>query len=357
MICPDTPLIVCIFSSKHCASCSRIKMQAVRIHPSTSSTPFSPGNPAPPAALVLDHDVSIPSPEPGYILVRVHAATVTRDELTWPESYVRDFHIPGADFAGVVTAVHQSDATAFAPGDEVFAFDLHRGSTWAEYTTVAVQNLALKPKTLSFEQAATIPISALTAWQALFQHLGFDEPVFDGTSPTAVGRTVFVTGASGAVGTYVVQLAAAAGLHVVAASGSNERNADFLRSVGASETVEYQEIFNSGRTFEKIIDTAGGETLKQCWAIATDKGSIVTIDSANFDFGEKPAPATKEKVQKLFFILEPSGKTLGTIANALDLGLLSPFVACTFPLADARAAYEKASGRLDRRGKVVLTIP
>ena len=332
-------------------------MQAIRIHPSETSPPFSPSNPAPSSALILVRDVDIPSPRPGHILVRVHAATVTRDELTWPESYVvGENHTPGFDFAGVVAAVHVSDASAFKPGDEVFAFDMEKGSAWAEYTTVAVTNLAPKPNVLSFEEAATVPMSALTAWQALFVHSGLPEPNFGkGVLPTS-GCSVLITGASGAVGCFLVQLASAAGLHVIAASSSNERNAEFLRSLGASEAVEYEEIIATGRTFGTIIDTVGGDQLKKAWDLVADGGSIVTIDSSSFEFNNLAAPMGKEHVKKKFFIIEPSGEQLRKISTALDTGLLRTFVAWTFPLAGAKAAYEKASGRLDRRGKVVLTI-
>jgi NADPH2:quinone reductase len=282
---------------------------------------------------------------------------VTRDELTWPESYTEEFHIPGYDFAGVVADVHESDASAFQPGDEVFAFDIEKGSAWAEYTTVAVENLALKPKTLSFEEAATVPMCALTAWQALFVHSGLQVPDLTGNISPTNGRSVLITGASGAVGCYLVQLAAAAGLHVVAASSSNERNGKFLRSLGAGEAVEYEEIIATGRKFESIIDTVGGDPLSKSWALVADGGSIVTVDSSSFDFSNVAAPSGKEHVKKLFFILEPSGEQLRMVSKVLDAGLLRTFVAHTFPLAEAKAAYEKASGRLDRRGKVVLTIP
>lgn len=330
-------------------------MQAVRIHPSQTLTPFSPSNPAPSTALVLDQDVSRPELQPGRVLVRVCAATVTRDELTWPESYVKEFCIPGYDFSGIVDKVHEDDIARFKPGDEVFALaDL--GSTWAEYTTVSVDHLALKPKTLSFEEAATVPMSALTAWQALFVHSGIAEPSLDQMPNKSSGRPILITGASGAVGTYLVQLAAFAGLYVVAASSSNERNGEFLRSLGASEVVEYKEIASSGRTFVTIIDTVGGDPLKHCWSLVTDDGSIVTVDSTSFDFSAKQPPPGKEHVMARFFILKPSGAVLEKVSRALELGVLQPFVAYTFPLAEARAAYEKASGRLDRRGKVVLTV-
>jgi NADPH:quinone reductase-like Zn-dependent oxidoreductase len=120
--------------------------------------------------------------------------------------------------------------------------------------------------------------------------------------------------------------------------------------------VEYGQVGGSGRRFGTIVDTVGGEPLRQCWGLVAEKGSIVTVDSGSFEFGEKDAPPGKEGVRAKFFILEPSGKHLERIARGLEQGALKAHVAYTFPLGEARAAYEKASGRLDRRGKVVLTI-
>ncbi len=338
------------------SAASAAGMNAVRIHPAPQgASPYSASNPAPPSALVLEH-VGVPVLEPGHVLVRVHAATVTRDELTWPESYTHESRIPGYDFAGVVAKVHEDDDSRFKPGDQVFAMnDIHNGASWAEFTVVKAGHLALKPETLSFEEAATVPMSALTAWQALFVQAGLPEPDFERHQSKRSGA-VLVTGASGAVGAYAVQLAAAAGLRVVAASGSNEKNGNFLRSLGASEVVDYQEIASSGRAFGTIIDTVGGDPLAQSWSLVEDQGTIVTVNSSSFDFSDKHAPPGKERVKAIFFILEPSGKHLEGIARGLDLGALRAYVAYTFPLADAVAAYEKASGRLGRPGKVVLSI-
>ncbi|KPM43430.1 hypothetical protein AK830_g3112 [Neonectria ditissima] len=328
-------------------------MQAIRIHPAASSiTPFSASNPAPPSSLVLDQDVEIPQPKPGQALVRVHAATVTRGELTWPESYRKDFHIPGYDVYGVVESVE--GLSEFKPGDEVFAMvHTRRGSTWAEYAVVDAHELALKPKNLRWAEAATVPMSALTAWQALFVKAGVPEPGVDAPKTTGSLSRVLVTGASGAVGSYIVQLAALVGLSVVAASSSNQRNGQFLRSLGAAETIEYADMRH--HSFDLIIDTVGGEPLSQSWSIISNDGTLVSVDSSSFAFANSP-PEGKEAVNAIFFIVEPSGKQLGKISRALEVGLVRPFLAHTFPLAEARAAYEKASGRTDRRGKVVLVI-
>ncbi|KAH7153256.1 hypothetical protein EDB81DRAFT_451425 [Dactylonectria macrodidyma] len=327
-------------------------MKAIRIHPSGSNVPWSASHPAPSTALVLDH-VPIPQPNPGQVLVRVHAATVTRDELTWPESYRKEHHIPGYDFSGVVESV--SGDAEFKPGDEVFAMvQIHRGSTWAEFAIADVGELASKPKSLGWAETVTVPLSSLTAWQALFAKAGIQEPDFGSQTETDLtGQRVLVTGASGAVGSYVVQLAALAGLRVVAASSSNERNGEFLKLLGAAETIEYADL--KQHSFDLIIDTVGGEPLAQSWTIIADTGTLISVDSSSYAFSNNP-PAGKEKVKAQFFIVEPSGEQLGKISRALELGLVRPFLAHTFPLAEARTAYEMASGRMDRRGKVVVEM-
>src|SRR5271155_3054463 len=161
-------------------------MQAIRIHQNPSATPFSAENPAPPSALVLDSDVPLPQiSQPHEVLVRVRAASVTRDELTWLESYRSEYPILGHDFSGEIISIYPQDnsthgdlATRFHPGDEVYGMTdaTGRGSTWAEYAVVRVNEMALKPKHLDWVESASVPMSALTAWQALFDKAGLPPP-------------------------------------------------------------------------------------------------------------------------------------------------------------------------------------
>ncbi|KAF4968182.1 hypothetical protein FSARC_4372 [Fusarium sarcochroum] len=326
-------------------------MQAIRIQSSKTEV-YSASNPAPSSALVLEKDVPFPEIKAGQILVRVYATTVTRDELTWPESYHGEQRIPGYDFSGVVERI--AGPSKFKPGDEVYAMvSTTRGSTWAEYAMALEEEVALKPAKLSWAESVTVPLSALTAWQALFVHAGVPEPAFGTAAKHNAGRKLLVTGASGAVGSYIVQLGALAGLHVVAASSSTERNGDFLRSLGAHEVVEYTEL--DKRSFDIIVDTVGRKTLAQSWHLVADEGILISVESSSFNFARSP-PAGKDHVKAIFFIVEPSGKQLEKLAEALDAGLVKPFLAETFPLEEAKAAYEKASGRMERRGKVVLVL-
>lgn len=339
-------------------------MQAVRVHPAPeASKPYSSSNPAPPSALHLDQHVPIPEPsEPGELLVRVKATSVIRDALTWPESYDSEYAILGNDVAGIVESVFPGPSgrdTPFKPGDEVFGMaDTNRASTWAEYAIMKEDEIALKPSNLTWEQAAALPLSALTAYEALFVHAGVPKPEFP-NSAKRLSRQVLITGAAGGIGIYLVQLARLAGLEVVAASSSNDRNESFLRRLGADQPVEYKDLKSSPGKYDLIIDTAGGDVLADCWSLIANSGTLITIDSLSAGFVEehkrRGLSEDKSNVKALFFIVSGGNKALEPLAKLAELGLLVPFVVETFPLAKAREAYERASVKSSGHGKVILT--
>jgi NADPH:quinone reductase-like Zn-dependent oxidoreductase len=354
-------------------------MQAVRVHPlgTSSVQQWSAKNPAPFWALSLD---TIPIPtltSPGQLLIRVHASTVTRDELTWPETYSTELPILGHDLAGTVEAVQgdteglgKNSETDCKPGDEVYGMlDMSRGSTWAQFAVARHDQIALKPKSLSWAESAAVPVSGLTAWQALFVKAGVSPPDFESIAEQGDGphgraehpSRLLVTGAAGAVGLYLVQLGALAGLHVVAATSSKSRDEDFLKSLGASEVIEYEELAPAvPAQYGIVVDTVGGSVLEQCWTVVEDDGVLISIESANSNFvqnhSQQPFAKGKDKVKAIFFIVEPSRNNLERLSEALNLGLLKVFVAEEIPIQSASAAYELANKHLLRRGKVVLTI-
>ncbi|KAJ5513241.1 hypothetical protein N7463_002793 [Penicillium fimorum] len=341
-------------------------MRAIRVHPaSASSLPYSPANPAPSSSLHLDQ---IPRPKPkcqGELLVRVKATTVIRDALTWPETYATEYAILGHDLSGIVEETYEKSGdvqSIFKSGDEIFGMThADRGSTWADYTVVKEEEIAQKPKNLNWEQAASLPLSALTAYQALFEHGGIPLPAqLNGDERhRANSPKILVTGASGGVGIYLVQLAAVAGLHVVAATSSNARNESFLKSLGAHDTVEYTRL-EPETAFDVIIDTVGGEVLANCWEIVTKSGMLISVDSSSFDFvnihRQRGLCDGKENVKALFFIVTSDGRALGDLAKLAEAGLLKSFVAETYELAQAREAYEKASTKAPGHGKIVMRI-
>ncbi|PYH78760.1 NAD(P)-binding protein [Aspergillus uvarum CBS 121591] len=368
-------------------------MQAIRLHPAppTSPNPYSPTNPAPATALHLDAQIPIPKPSrPGEFLIRVHATTIVRDMLTWPETYHHDYAIPGNDFAGTVLEVYDSSSSsssssssAFHPGDEVLGMThADRAAAWAEYTVATAEELIRKPAGWSWAAAAGLPLSALTAYEALFVHAGVvarpsiedavrsvaskklrissnPQSVSGGDEPDAPQVRILVTGAAGAVGIHLVQLASAvATVHVVAATSSDARNREFLRGLGADETVEYAglETMAQQAGFDVVVDAVGGELLARCWGYVKEGGALISVDSGSFDFVErhKERGIGREDVRARFFIVAGGGEELRWLAGLAGAGALVSLVNRTYPFERVREAYDFANGRSEGRGKVVL---
>ncbi|KAL4909551.1 hypothetical protein BDW74DRAFT_146785 [Aspergillus multicolor] len=344
-------------------------MNAIRIRPSPpGEPPYSATNPAPASALNLDN-IPIPKPSaPGELLVKVKASTIVRDTLTWPESYRREYITPGNDLSGTVTEIYDG-SSKFKVGDEILGMlPADRPGAWAEYVIVRDDEIALKPSTLSWEEAAAMPLSALTAFEALFVHGGVPVPSDEEAlrnsrrerADTDEKRKVLITGAAGAVGMYVVQLARLAGLHVTAATSSNKRNAQFLHELGADDTIEYATFQAPGHqdTYDIVIDTVGGQPLISSWTCVKEGGALITVDSSSFDFVEehKRQGIAREDICALFFIVEGGPGRLEALANFAEMGLLKIFVLDVYPLQRAREAYERTSGRVEGRGKIILFI-
>ncbi len=352
-------------------------MDAIRLHPNDGepSSPYSEVNPAPATALIFDHEVPVPRPpQPGEMLVRVEATTVVRDALTWPETYRQQYNILGNDFSGTVVSISEEDSQSslslFKPGDEVYGMTAaSRAGTWAQYAVVSAEEACKKPRSLTWAEAAAVPLSALTAYQALFDKAGIVPPDFSntqsheiiGSRPGSGGEKkgrLLVNGGAGCVGIYAVQLASLAGLYVVAATRSRIRDEEFLTRLGADEVVEYGDLIKGSWKYETIIDTVGGKGLETCWSLVAESGTLISIDSASYDFvrrhRDSGLASGKETVKALFFIVAPSRTGLEQLAKALDSALLKSFVARVMPLADARQAYKYSSNAPTERGKIVL---
>ncbi|ETI21629.1 hypothetical protein G647_07976 [Cladophialophora carrionii CBS 160.54] len=292
-----------------------------------------------------------------------------RDALTWPETYCRKYSILGNDISGTVVSISEdSQSSLFKPGDEVCGMTAaSRAGTWAEYAVVSAEEAWSKPRSLSWAEAAAVPLSALTAYQALFDKAGMVPPDFSNThgairSRPGSGREkkgrLLMSGGAGCVGIYAVQLASLAGLYVVAATRSRRRDEEFLKGLGADKVIEYGDLIKSSWTYETIIDTVGGKGLETCWSLVTECGTLISIDSASYDFvrrhRESGLASGKVAVKALFFIVDPSRTGLEQLAKALDSALLKSFVARVMPLADARQAYMYSSNAPRERGKIVL---
>jgi NADPH:quinone reductase-like Zn-dependent oxidoreductase len=242
----------------------------------------------------------------------------------------------GYDFAGSVVSVFNSDKPAgstahrtFTTGDEVYGKPSTEGKecTWAEYAIIHVDEMALKPTGLDWADSATVLcngshecINSMASFilKAGIPELDLTASSRAGEGPRAPKKTllvkVLITGSSGAVGIYLVQLGSLVGLHIVAASTSKAHNEEFLRSLGADDVVEYGDQEGKQREYDIIIDTVGGTALESCWPLVKDQGSLITIDSLSFNFLEKHRKlhlcCGKQDVKALFFIVEHSGQQL-----------------------------------------------
>lgn len=290
-------------------------------------------------------EAPMPHPGPGEVLVRVAAAAILVNELRWEITYQtasgeqRPLPIPGRDLSGAVAEV-SDDVTGVAVGDAVYAMlGYGRDGAEAEYALALPSELAPRPRALDDVHAAAVPLSALTAWQALFIHARLSK-----------GQRVLIHGASGGVGTYGVQFAHWAGARVLATTSA--RNADFLRDLGADVIIDYAttRFEDVARDLDVVFDLVGGETLRRSWQVLRSGGVLVSVVSP-----PPSEPAPRPEVRFIYFIVAPSGEQLGQIADLLDAGQVRPIVDQVFPLTEARQAYD-AGTHGHARGKIVLTI-
>ena len=295
-----------------------------------------------PEQLVYE-EAPVPEPLPGEVLVAVHAAAITFQELTWDETWTtRDGQdrtpvIPSHEMSGTVAALGR-DVINVAVGDEVFgliAFD-HNGAA-AEYATIPAAEVALRPMSLSHAQTATLSLSALTAWQALVDYANL-EP----------GERVLVQGGAGGVGIYAVQLAAILGAHVTATGSSAQ--AEFVRGLGAESFVSTEDGSAATSGFDVVIDTVGGPVLEASYPLVRPGGRLVTLAAP-----PSPERAAALGVRAMFFIVTPDTAELGSLAELADEDRLQAVVSQTFPLSQGRQAFESA-GRPRPPGKTVLIV-
>ncbi len=297
-----------------------------------------------PIPTLVTDSVEPPKPEAGQILVRVFAAGVTPSELTWyPTTHLktgddRQHAIPGHEFAGVVAAIGDGVDSALV-GQAVFGMnDWFADGATAEYCVSVPPSVAPKPIELTFDDAASIPIGALTAWQGLYDRAHLQS-----------GEQVLIHGGAGAVGIWAIQLAARVGAHVVTTASSRHR--DRLIELGAQQVIDYRtERFEDlVKSVDVVFDAVGGATLQRSWQVLSPRGRIVTIAAS----GEV---ATDERTQRAFFIVEPNQQQLTTIAELVSSNALRCVVDAVIPFDQAGIAY---AGQLLPRmgiGKMVIKV-
>lgn len=293
-----------------------------------------------------------PKPRRGEILLRVVACGVNPVDWKiaegsatsrWPHAFPL---VPGWDAAGVVEELGEG-TSRFRKGDRVFCYarkPVVQWGTYAEYLAVDEGAAALMPSNLLFEEAAAVPLAALTAWQALFSKAGI-----------AAGASVLVHGAAGGVGHFAVQLAANAGAVVAGTAG--KENQDFVRSLGAVLAVDYgaEPIADAVRRrfaegVDVVLDAVGGEGSDPVLEGLRPGGTLVSITGSRLEGAARARGCRFES-----FLVEPSAEHLRQIALLAERKRLRPQLAKIRPLAGAAEAWaESKAGHV--RGKLVLNL-
>src|SRR6476659_9551881 len=287
--------------------------------------------------------VQRPEPNDDEALVRVIASSVNPvDPLTLSGKYAKEFgtHLPliaGYDIAGVVEKTGPS-VTKLKAGDAVYGYPTFGGG-WAECVTVRQWEVAAKPKTLNFAEAAAVPMGALTAWQALV-----------GTAQLQAGQTILVHGGSGGVGSFAVQIAKARGARVIATAST--ANQDLLKQLGADVPIDYTKtrFEDVAKDVDAVLDPVGKETLARSYGVVK-KGGIVMSLVARPD----PAELKKHGIRGAAISVHPDAEDLAEIARLIDSGKIKPVVTEVLPLSEAIAAQRQAETH-HTRGKLVLRI-
>lgn len=313
--------------------------------------------------------VPVPAIGPRDVLVRVSAASINPLDMLIRDGgfkLVLKYRTPfvlGHDVAGIVTQVG-ADVLDYKVGDEVFARprDLRIG-TFAEYVAIDYADIALKPSSLTMEEAAAVPLVALASWQMLVD-----------ISKIKQGQRVLVHAGAGGLGSTVIQLAKHLGAYV--ATTARGRDEEKLRDLGADEVIDYKnaDFAKLLSNYDVVVDSIGGETLTKSLTVLKPGGLAISVvappDAAFADQVGRPAlrpvmallsrkvraQAKKSGVRRVFFFMRADGAELKTLAALYDAGALRPMLDHTFPFdktLDAMAYVEEGRAK----GKVVVTVP
>ncbi len=292
------------------------------------------------------------------VLVRVHAASVNRgDWYTVAGMYVArpatglrrpKSRLIGTDFAGTVEAVGR-DVTEFRPGDEVFG---GRAGALAEYVCARARSIALKPARLTFEEAAAVPVAALTALQGL-RDRGQIQP----------RQKLLINGASGGVGTFAVQIAKALGAEVTAVCST--RNVDLARSIGADHVVDYtrEDFTRSEQLYDVMFDNAGSRSWSECKRVLNRQATVVLVGGqmGNRLLGplghvvRMRLAATLSSRKAVFFIAKVNSADMEVLRELLEAEKVTPVIDRRYELSEAADAFRYV-GEGHARAKVVITV-
>src|SRR6201991_333274 len=280
----------------------------------------------PPPAMILER-VPRPDPGPGEVLVDVHAAGVGPWD-GWIRAGKSALPQPlpltlGSDLSGIVAAVG-SGVSELAIGDQVFGVtNTQFLGAYAEYAVASAKMLAKKPSSLSYAEAASVPVIAVTAWQGLFDHARLE-----------AGRTVVIHGAAGNVGAYAVQLARRARLRPIATAGT--KDIEYVRALGADKVMDYhtQRFEDEVKDVDAVFDLVGGEVQMRSFQVLRPGGKLISAASQPDEDRAK-----SHGVTAAFYLVEVTTERLRAIADLIDRGELKTHVGAVLPFSDARDAH------------------
>ncbi|MFF3713004.1 NADP-dependent oxidoreductase [Streptomyces phaeochromogenes] len=273
------------------------------------------------------------------VIVEVHAAGFTPGELDWPGTWTdragrdRTPSVPGHELSGVVAELGYG-TTGLTVGQRVFGLtDWSRNGSLAQYTAVEARNLAPLPADVDHVTAAALPISGLTAWQALFDH-----------ARLATGQTVLIHGAAGGVGSIGVQLAREVGARVIGTGRAGDRETALGLGADAFVDLQAEKLEGIGEV-DVVFDVIGGEILERSTTLVRPGGTLVTI--------AEPVAVHPRDGRAVFFVVEPDRARLADLARRLRDGRLKPIVGAVRPLAEAASAFTP-----DKRtpGKTIIRV-
>jgi len=309
-------------------------MKAIRIH-----------NYGGPEELVYE-DAPKPTITQDEVLIKVYAAGINPVDWRIREGSRQNVFpatlplIPGWDVSGVIESIG-TGVTDLKNGDEVYSRpNILRDGAYAEYIAVKASEVALKPKTVDHISAAGVPLAALTAWQALFDH-----------GHLHAGQKVLIIGASGGVGPFAVQFAKWKGATVIGVCSS--KNVDFLRSLSADQVIDYKttKYQDVVKDVDLVFDAAGGESKANGWKVLKKGGIFVSITGKP----DTNDPEAEGKTAAGFIVL-PNKEQLIQIAGLIDKGLVKPVISTILPLSEARKGQDMLQEGKNLRGKIVLKV-
>jgi NADPH:quinone reductase-like Zn-dependent oxidoreductase len=307
-------------------------MKAVRIH--------SYGGPE----VLVYEDAQRPAIGDDEVLVKVHATSLNPVDRFTRAGYLQgmaNFQLPftpGLDLAGVVAAIG-AGVTELAVGDEVYGYsNMMRQGAYAEYAVVGTAEVARKPKSIDFVHAAAVPLTALSAWQAL------------NAAGLRAGQTILIHGASGGVGSFAVQFARLRGTRIMGTASTGK--ADFLHELGVDEVIDYTStrFEDVARNVDVVLDTVGGEVMERSWGVLKPGGTLITLAGQ-----PDQAAAEAHGVRGSGMMAQANVQDLTEIAALIDDGQVKPVVSKILPLAEAAAAHAILEGG-HLTGKIVLQV-